>query len=87
MSDEEISSRLLSIGRPKFRHMHLSKIHTSKTVESLIEGAPDSRKSHLRVVLEISEKASDAEEVRKRLTDEYRRLLSEAQDALEKPSS
>jgi hypothetical protein len=86
MSDEEIRSTLLSLCRPKFTHTHLSKIHTSNTIDALIEGAPNSRKTHLRAVLEISEKANDVEEVREQLVSEFRRLLREAQDALEKPS-
>jgi hypothetical protein len=84
MPDEEIKSRLLPICKPTFTRTHLSKIQTSRAIESLIEDAPDSKKTHLRAILEISDRANDAEEVRKRLLDEFQRLISEAQDALTK---
>ena len=87
MSDEEIKSRLRPIGKPSFTRIHLSKTPTRKAIEILIENAPASRKTHLQAILEISEKASNAEEVRKRLLDEYRRLIDEAQDALTKAGS
>jgi hypothetical protein len=84
MPDEEIKSRLLPVFKPTFTRMHLSKIQTRRAIESLIEDAPDSKKAHLRAILEMSEKANDAEEVSKRLLDEFQRLISEVEGALTK---
>lgn len=87
MSGEETKSRLLPMGKPTFTRMKLTGIQTSKTIERLIETAPDHMKPHLQGILEISGKSRNAEEVTDRISDEYQRLINEALDALKKSDS